>query len=174
MASIYLSPSAQEYNPYITGGSEEYYMNLIADEMVPLLEGYGIGVTRNSPDMTVPQIVAQSNEGMYDLHLALHSNAAPESLAGQIQGPDVYYFQGSAEGRRAAEIIAANLAKIYPYPSRINVIPTTGLYELRRTRAPAVLVELAYHDNAEDAAWITGNIPAIAENLVISVSQFLE
>ena len=32
MPNIYLSPSTQEYNPYITGsGSEEYWMNRIAD-----------------------------------------------------------------------------------------------------------------------------------------------
>ena len=36
MPKIYLSPSTQEYNPYITGnGSEEYFMNLIADAMEP-------------------------------------------------------------------------------------------------------------------------------------------
>ena len=28
MPSIYLSPSTQEFNPYIIGGTEEYYMNL--------------------------------------------------------------------------------------------------------------------------------------------------
>ena len=33
MPSVFLSPSLQEYNPYVNGGNEEYYMNLIADEM---------------------------------------------------------------------------------------------------------------------------------------------
>ena len=31
MAFLYLSPSTQEYNPYVNGGNEEYYMNLLAD-----------------------------------------------------------------------------------------------------------------------------------------------
>ena len=32
MPKIYLSPSTQEYNPYVTGnGSEEYFMNLVAN-----------------------------------------------------------------------------------------------------------------------------------------------
>ena len=36
MPSVFLSPSTQEYNPYITGaGSEEYFMNRIADAMEP-------------------------------------------------------------------------------------------------------------------------------------------
>lgn len=173
--NVYLSPSTQEFNQYVTGtGSEEYYMNLVADDMVPYLEGDGINVTRNTPSMTVPQVVAQANEGNYALHLALHSNAAPESLAGKIQGPDVYYYQGSSEGRRAAEIIAENLAMIYPYPSKINVIPNTTFYELRRTNAPAVLVELAYHDNLEDANWIINNTQLIAENLSMSTAEYLK
>lgn len=36
MPKIYLSPSTQESNPYITGsGSEEYNMNLLADALNP-------------------------------------------------------------------------------------------------------------------------------------------
>ena len=30
MPDVYLSPSTQDYNPYIIGGSEKYYMNLLA------------------------------------------------------------------------------------------------------------------------------------------------
>ena len=38
MPKIFLSPSTQEYNEYYDGsGSEEYYMNLIADYMEPYL-----------------------------------------------------------------------------------------------------------------------------------------
>ena len=52
MPSIYLSPSTQEFNPYVIGGNEEYYMNLIADAMEPYLYATGISFTRNTPDMT--------------------------------------------------------------------------------------------------------------------------
>ena len=34
---IYLSPSTQDWNPYINGGTEEEWMNLLADKMVPFL-----------------------------------------------------------------------------------------------------------------------------------------
>ena len=40
MPTIYLSPSTQEFNPYVNGGNEEYYMNLgtiVNDE-------HGIGI----------------------------------------------------------------------------------------------------------------------------------
>lgn len=172
MPSVYLSPSLQEYNQYIIGGNEEYYMNLIVDAMVPYLQASGIRFSRNNPTDTLANAIAQSNAGNYDLHLALHSNSSPEHLSGVLQGPDVYYYAYSSEGGRAAQIIANNLMEIYPDPSRVAVIPNTTLAELRRTVATAVLVEIAYHDNYEDATWIANNINAIARNLVLSLTDF--
>ncbi|MCQ4638547.1 N-acetylmuramoyl-L-alanine amidase [Anaerovorax odorimutans] len=174
MPTIYLSPSVQDYNQYVTGtGNEEYYMNLIADAMAPYLRASGIAFTRNNPYDTLDRIVEQSNAGDYDFHLALHSNTAPESLAGTIQGPDVYYYAGSVPGLRAADIFADNLRTVYPNPNLVATIPNTSLAELRRVKAPANLIELAYHDNYDDAAWIAENIEPIAKNLVLSLTEYL-
>ena len=50
MPIIYLSPSTQEGNQYVTGtGSEEYWMNRLADAMIPYLNASGIRYSRNSP-----------------------------------------------------------------------------------------------------------------------------
>ena len=112
MPMLFLSPSTQEYNMYYDGsGSEEYYMNLIADAMVPYLRSNAIQYNRNTPNMTAASSIRASNAGNYDLHLALHSNAAPESLAGQLRGPDIYYDARSWRGRRLADIIA-NIIKV--------------------------------------------------------------
>lgn len=172
MPTVFISPSVQDFNPYIIGGNEEYYMNLIADAMVPYLRATGIGFTRNNPNNTQSQVIAQSNEGNYDLHLALHSNASPENISGTLQGPDVYYYTYSSPGQAAANIIAENLKEIYPNPSLVAVIPNTTLAELRGTRAVAVLAEIAYHDNWQDATWIKDNIDPIARNLVMSLAEY--
>lgn len=172
MPRIYLSPSLQQNNPYVIGGSEEYYMNLIADAMEPYLLSSGITFTRNDPEQTLSQVIAQSNAGDYDLHLALHSNAAGAANTGQVRGTDVYYYTNSTEGKRAADIIAENFKNIYPDPSRVRTLATSSLAEVVRTRAPAVLLETAYHDNVEDAEWIRDNINAIARNLVQSLTQY--
>lgn len=172
MPTIYLSPSLQEFNPYVDGGNEEYYMNLIADAMEPYLNSSGIQFTRNEPSQTLSQAIAQSNAGNYDLHLALHSNAAPPALAGQIRGTDVYYYTGSQKGQRAADIIANNFKAIYPNPGKVKTVPTTTLAELKRTKAPSVLIEVAYHDNSADAQWIRDNIDNIARNLVQSLTEY--
>lgn len=173
MPTIYLSPSTQEFNLYYNGqGSEEYYMNLIADAMEPYLTASGIQYVRNTPDMTAASSIRASNAGNFDVHLALHSNAAPESLSGKLRGSDVYFYPSSDRSRRLADIIAANLKAIYPLPDRVSARPTVSIGEVSRTRAPAVLVELAYHDNPEDAEWIRSNIGLIARNLVLSLTEY--
>ncbi len=167
--TIYLSPSTQEFNPYINGGNEEQYMNLIADAMIPYLNASGIGYVRNTPDMTAASSIAASNSGTYDLHLALHSNASAD---GSAMGAEAYYYPYSSRGQRFAEILANNFKMIYPDPSLVETVPTTTLGEVRRTKAPSVLFEVAYHDNQQDADWIKANINNIARNIVISLTDY--
>ena len=172
MSKIYLSPSVQEYNKYLNGGDEEYYMNLIADAMEPYLEASGIDFDRNDSSKPVSQAIADSNEGNYDLHLAIHSNAAPEGLKGDLSGVDIYYSPVSYLGKLFADMLAENYKKIYYDSDKVKVVPTTSLGEIRRTKAPAVLIETAYHDNAEDEAWLKENIDDIAEVLAETVAEF--
>ena len=63
-------------------------------------------------------------------------------------------MRAAARANAPAEILAENFKKIYPDPSKVRAVPTTRLVELTKTNAPAVLMEIAYHDNPEDAAWI--------------------
>ncbi len=174
MPIIYLSPSTQEGNYYVNGGTEEQYMNLLADKMEPYLDASGIRYVRNTPDMTAASSIAASNAGSYDLHLALHSNAAPEGRYGQARGILVFYYPGSQPGQRASTIIANNLKAVYPIPSLVQTRSTTAIGEVRRVRAPSAFLELGYHDNLEDAQWIKGNLDAVARNLVLSLTDFFD
>lgn len=171
MPTIYLSPSTQEFNPYVGGGNEEYYMNLLADAMEPYLAASGIQFVRNTPDMTAASSIAASNRGNFDLHLALHSNASG-SGNGNVRGAEFYYYPTSVKGKRFADIAAENFQLIYPLPDMVKTVPTTTLGEVRRVKAPSVLIEVAYHDNPEDAQWIRDNIEAMAANIVYSLTEF--
>lgn len=172
MPIIYLSPSTQENNLYVNGGTEEEWMNRLADVMEPYLISSGIQFTRNTPDMTAASSIRASNAGNYDLHLALHSNAAPEGRYGQVRGIIVYYYPGSVQGRRAANIVADNLKDIYPLPNDVRAMGTTAIGEVRRVRAPSVFIELGYHDNPDDATWVKNNLDAIARNIVLSLTEY--
>ncbi len=174
MPKVYLSPSLQEYNPYTGGGNEEYYMNLVADAVEPYLIASGIEFERNKPDMKLSQAIADSNSSGSNLHLAIHSNASPSSNAGQATGADIYYYPTSTNGKRFAEIIRNDYKNIYREPNNIEVIPTTSLAEVRRTKAPAVLIEVGYHDNPVEAEWIRENIQNIGKSLAQSIADYFE
>lgn len=172
MPSVFLSPSTQEWNPYIIGGNEEQYMNMVADEMEPYLRASGIEYSRNDPSRDVRGAISDSNAGNYDVHLALHSNAGGGQFAGKLRGIDIYYSPFSTQSRQLAEIIVNNLQNIYPDPSKVNALPTTSLGEVTRTKAVAVLAELGYHDNYEDAEWIKNNITPIARCMVQALCDY--
>lgn len=172
MPIIYLSPSTQEGNYYVNGGTEEEYMNLLADKMVPYLDASGIRYTRNTPDMTAASSIAASNAGDYDLHLALHSNAAPEGRYGEERGIIAFYYPGSVNGRRAAELLAEELREIYPLPNKVTTRSTTSLGEVRQPRFPSVLLEIGYHDNYADATWLEGHWDAIAQQIARGLTEY--
>ncbi len=174
MPTVYLSPSTQEFNEFVTGGNEEYYMNLIVDAMIPYLRASGIEFTRNDPGAYVSQIIERSNEFPYGLHLAIHSQAIPDGMPETLRGIDVFHFAFSPVGGEiAAYITAQNLKEIYPIPELVHTVPDLTMMELRLTNAPAVLVELGYYDNMEDAQWIVENIEEIGRSLAKSVANFV-
>ena len=173
MPIIFLSPSTQDWNQYVTGsGSEEYHMNLIADAMEPYLLANGIRWTRNDPAGTAGSAIRQANSGYYDLYLALHSNAAPEGRYGEERGIIAFYYPGSENGQRAAELIAAELRKVYPLPDRVTTRATTTLGEVRRPRFPSVLLEIGYHDNYADARWVEGQRKQIAAAIARGLAEY--
>lgn len=172
MPYLFLSPSTQEYNSYINYGNEELWMNALADAMEPLLRASGVNVTRNDPEKTVSNSIRMSNEGNYGFHLALHSNAAPESLSGKLRGIDIYHYPGAAKALRMAHILQQNLEVIYPLPDQVEIVTSTSLAEIRDTRAPSLLLELGYHDNLEDAQWLQNNLGEIARSLTEGVTEY--
>ena len=161
MPIIYLSPSTQENNLYVNGGTEEEWMNKLADALEPYLTASGIRFVRNTPEMTAGSSIRASNAGRYDLHLALHSNAAPDGLYGQKRGIIVFYYPGSSQGQQAAQLVADGLKTIYPLPNDVRAEPSTSIGEVSQPRAPSVFLELGYHDNRDDAVWIKNNLRCV-------------
>ncbi len=172
MPVIYLSPSMNSFNKCLGGGDEQLYMNKLADEMEPYLKSSGIRYTRSKMGNTLGQTIKESNSNYYDLHLALHTNVSPENLAGKLRGMNTYYYSNSKLGKRAADIIVENYKTIYPTPALVKATPTLTMPEVRRTNAPAVLVETVYCDNEEDVNWLKSNLKSIAANLTKSLTQY--
>ncbi len=173
MPIIYLSPSTQQANRYINVGTEEQWMNYLADNLTPYLTASGIRYERNTPNMTAGSSITASNNGNYDLHLALHSNASGEGSKGQNRGIICLYSPNSSKGKAACYLIANSLKVIYPLPNDVKLESTTSIGEVSRVRAPSAFLEIGFHDNIDDALWIQNNIPAIAYVIALSVSEYL-
>lgn len=174
MPIVFLSPSTQDWNPYVTGsGSEEYWMNRIVDAMEPYLRSNGIRYRRNDPDTSAGAAIREANSGYYDFYLALHSNAIGNGSAQtSARGIIAFYYPGSAGGQRGAELIAKNLREIYPLPDKVTTRPTTALGEVSRSRFPAVLVEIGYHDNYSDDLWLESHVEDVARQLVKALTEY--
>ena len=52
-----------------TGGTEEEWMNRLADAMEPYLTASGIRYSRNTPDMTAASSIRASNAANFNLNL---------------------------------------------------------------------------------------------------------
>ena len=123
MPFLFLSPSTQYFNPYITTGDERYWMNALADEMTPYLHASGITVTRNDPDGSAAQSIRDSNASRQDFHLALHSNAAPQALSGRLRGTPKYSVTPRASTRAISSRLpvsqfASSVLSWYPSSAR--------------------------------------------------------
>ncbi|HEY9059235.1 MAG TPA: N-acetylmuramoyl-L-alanine amidase [Pseudobacteroides sp.] len=164
--SVYLSPSMQEHNEGVAGyGTEEVRMNQVADVVERVLTRHGINVYRNKPDWTLQKVAQDSNNKKPNLHFAIHSNA------GGGCGGEIYAYAPGGEGEKAARAIYSELEPITPTADR-GVKFWPELYELRKTTAPAVLVEIAFHDNEDDAKWIIANIEKIGTALAKGVLKY--
>lgn len=62
--------------------------------------------------------------------------------------------------------------EIYPLPDQVTTRSTTTLAEVKRHKAPTVLLEIGYHDNTADAEWIAGHIDLIAQTLVQAMTEY--
>lgn len=164
--TVYLSPSTQEHNVGSGNyGTEEVRMNQIADITQKVLQDHGVDVYRNKPEWSLGQVVNDSNRVKPDLHFAIHSNA------GGGRGTEAFAYTAGGNNEKAAKVIYSEIEPLTPTSDRgVKFNPT--LYEIRNTNAPAALVEIAFHDNPEDAAWIVGNIEAIGTALAKGVLKY--
>ncbi len=175
--SVYLSPSTQEKNIGVNNyGTEEQKMNEVADVVERILKQHGIVVYRNKLNMTIPQLVADSNDKEVDIHFSIHSNASD----GKSRGSEIFCYRFGSEGERLARFAYELLSPLTPTEDRgvkegFNFYGTKKhMYEVAYTNAVATLVEVAFHDCAEDAEWIMSNIELIGTALAKGILKYFD
>lgn len=167
---IYLSPSTQEANVGVLDyGTEEYRMNELTDILEIILVSQGYIVYRNNPDQNVREIVEESNLLNPSIHVAIHSNAAN----GNVRGPEVFTNLRGTPGDRLANLIYDQILNVYPNTEfGRGVKYTEELYEVIQTNSPSVLIEIAFHDNEQDAIFIINNIENLAQAIANGINEY--
>ncbi|MBQ6824177.1 MAG: N-acetylmuramoyl-L-alanine amidase [Clostridia bacterium] len=130
----------------------------VAQELATLLRSNGnfeVRLTRNTPDevlgtsnaTSLQQRVRIANSWPADYFISIHANASTNPEA---NGTEVYTYRDSGAAHELAEEIQeAIVAELGMKDLGVKTNPS--LYVLRRTAMPAVLVELGFITNAEDA-----------------------
>ena len=111
-----------------------------------------------------------ANEWGADYFISIHCNASENPAA---NGSEVYVFRDTgAAADLAAAVLAAIVARVGTKDNGVRVNP--ALYVLRRTRMPAIWVELAYITNAKDVQKLQNDRYAFAYAIYEGLCTYLE
>lgn len=156
----YLSPSNQEANLGVGDyGNERDQMYLLTGQITEHLDRAGVSFHVPERTMQIADRCRESNSMGAGFHFALHSNAGGE---GKARGPVAFYY--SEAGKQfCGKLITALLTLGQENNRSSNVLEWKGLYELRMTKAPAVLLEVDFHDSESGVEFLTKRRSEIAE-----------
>ena len=113
--------------------------------------------------------VDEANSWGADYFISIHTNASTEPSA---NGTEVLVYSQPSTSSRLAEDILRELTEITGLSSR-GVKSRPGLYVLRKTTMPAVLVELGFISNRSDVIKMRDNPGLFARGIYQGILDFL-
>lgn len=136
--------------------TREWVLNArIADKLQGLLAAYNCATMRvddktGAKDVTLGDRVLAANKAKADLYLSIHHNAGIKGGSGG--GTVVYVAKGcQAQSKTVQEAVyRRTVAATGLRGNRSNPTPEMGLYVLRYTTMPAILIECGFMDSATD------------------------
>lgn len=145
----------------------------VKDKVIALLKARGHTVydcTVNdgtSASDVLRKIVAKCNAHEVDLDVSIHFNAgAKKAENGKTTGTEVYVFSKNGKAAAPAKRIC-NAISALGFTNR-GVVERTGLYVLKHTNAPALLVECCFVDDPDDVGIY--NSTTMAEAIVTGIT----
>ena len=130
----------------------------VTNEVVRLLKEQGHTVYNCTCDNGTSQgdvlkkIVAKCNQHSVDLDVSIHFNAgaSAQKKNGQTTGTEVLVYNDSSKAMAAAQRVAKQISALGFKNRGIKI--RDGLYFLRNTKSPAMLIECCFVDDGDDAA----------------------
>lgn len=167
MVKVFLSPSNQVANKYAYGNTNESVQcKKIADACKNYLIKNGIDA-QIGHNISLENKCIVSNQWGADLHVCIHTNASN----GKVTGTRIFSYDKDGQSYKACKAVFDVLAPITPGNSE-SVTPYPTLYEIKNTKAPAVYIEVEFHDNADAAKWIIENTTQIGEAIAIGIMRY--
>lgn len=167
---IYFSPSDQVENTYAVGNTNEAAQcRQIAKYAVEAAKRCGFEAktdTTTNGSSAMAKRITQSNQWGADVHIPIHTNAHN----GQVAGTRMFCYDSTGAGHKICKAIMATLSPITPGES--DNITVKHWAEVKQTVAPTVYIEVAFHDNEEEARWIIDHKRDIAEAIVQGLCNY--
>lgn len=159
-------------------GACNYAMDLrecdIAKTITDLVAGYltaaGVQVMGNvQSDDLVGDVVGAANASGADVFISIHCNSFANPNA---NGTETCVYPGSSVGVKLGGYIQRQIVEALDTTDR-GIKYRDGLYVLRATNMPAVLVETAFISNGEDAAKLRDQADEFARAIARGVTDYV-
>lgn len=178
MTKVFLNPGhdpADNWTDYYDRGADNgilgLYENTVAAAVGSLAENYlkeaGCEVKRLQ-DEDLKHICNAANMWGADIFVSIHCNAF-DSVA---HGTETIVYPSDGEGKKLAECIQNQIVGTFGTVDR-GVKQRSGLAVLNGTDMPAVLVEMAFIDNMDDALLLRDRQDDFARAIARGVTDYL-
>ena len=171
MKKIYLSPSNQTGNKFITGNTSEGAVWAdIAKRTEEKLKAYDCEVMVCQASKTLAARAAEALAWGADVYIAMHSNAAGTANKG-ARGVEVYYDPN--KGEKTKQLAQAVLDQLKTLFTSRGLKQSTKLIDCYKPAMPSIIGECGFHDNEADAKLILNNKDKIAELYCVALVKYL-
>ena len=154
-----------------------YDVGIILAELLRQNGNFDVRLSRPTPETSLGTSNATSlrarvddaNSWGADYFISIHANASTNS---SISGSEALVYSQPSTAAELGRDILYWLNRITGLRNR-GIITRSGLYVLRKTVMPAVLVEMGFISNPSDAALMNNNPALFAEGIYNGILEFL-
>jgi N-acetylmuramoyl-L-alanine amidase len=164
---VYLSASQQPNNIYADKiFTEEEVCHSYINLLKPKLEAKGYIVKVSDPTKGMYDNIAEANAWGADIYISHHTNAFDTKHDGTL---GLYY--PSEKSRMLTMFLYGEIARVTKSTDE-GMREGKNLAELRKTKMPASLIEIVYHDNVKDMKDFMLNMDKVADAEVRGIEQY--
>ncbi len=129
----------------------------------------GFNIEFFQQDKTLSEISQVENSSNSDLFISIHCNSFTDSKA---NGIETLYYPTSTRGLRCAQIVQNELVEATTLKDR-GVKARNDLHVLRKTKAVAILVELAFISNPEEEKLLLDEPKIFADSIYNGIKKIV-